>query len=67
MFGPVVCPAPSGPPADDLWNLCVAYTRIDGLYEIKTPKTSVDLDAITTAFAPYLSAREWSTIETAAP
>ncbi len=67
MFGPVVCPAPSGPAADDLWDLCVAYIRIDGLYEIKTPKTSVDLDAIATAFAPYLSAREWSTIETAAP
>ncbi len=67
MFGPVVCPAPSGPAADDLWDLCVAYSRIDGLYEIKTPKTSVDLDTIATAFAPYLSVREWSTIETAAP
>jgi len=67
MFGPVVSPAPTGAAADDLWDLCLAYTRIDGLYEIKTPKTRADLDTIATAFEPYLSAREWATIETAAP
>jgi 2-hydroxychromene-2-carboxylate isomerase len=67
LFGPVVVPAPTGDDADRLWELCLAYDRIDGLFEMKTPKTGDDLATIAAAFEPYLRAREWTTIQRAAP
>jgi 2-hydroxychromene-2-carboxylate isomerase len=67
VFGPVVVPAPSGDDALRLWDLTVAYGTIPGLYEIKTPKTAADQRTIADAFAPYISAREWQTIENPAP
>jgi predicted DsbA family dithiol-disulfide isomerase len=67
VFGPVVVPAPAGDDALALWDLTEAYSRVPGLYELKTPKTSTDLRQIADAFAPYLSAREWPTIERPAP
>lgn len=67
IFGPVVVPAPTGEEADRLWQLCLDYARFDGLYEIKSPKTIADQAVILTAFEPYLSAREWQTIENPAP
>jgi 2-hydroxychromene-2-carboxylate isomerase len=67
LFGPVVVPAPLGDDADRLWDVCQAYASIDGLYEIKTPKTAGDLARIGTAFEPYLRSREWTTIQTPAP
>ncbi|MCU1500901.1 MAG: oxidoreductase [Ilumatobacteraceae bacterium] len=67
VFGPVVVPAPSGDDALRLWDLTVAYATIPGLYEIKTPKTSADQRSIAAAFAPYIGAREWQTIENPAP
>ncbi len=67
VFGPVVVPAPAGDDALALWDLTEAYTRVPGLYELKTPKTGADLATIATAFQPYLTAREWRTIENPAP
>jgi hypothetical protein len=67
VYGPVVVPAPAGDDAVALWDLTVAYSRIPGLFELKTPKTAGDLRTIATAFAPYLGAREWQTIENPAP
>jgi len=63
VFGPVVHPAPLGADALALWDLTVAYARVPGLYELKTPKTSDDLTYIARAFAPYLEARQWPTIQ----
>lgn len=67
VYGPVVVPAPMGDDALALWDLTEAYTRIPGLYELKTPKTGDDLRTIATAFEPYLSGRQWQTIENPAP
>ena len=67
VFGPVVVPAPAGDDALALWDLTVAYARIPGLFELKTPKTGEHLRTIATAFSPYLRAREWQTIENPAP
>ena len=67
LFGPVVVPAPEGEDALALWDLVLAYQRIPGLYEMKTPKTDRDHRAIADAFAPYLAAREWRTIQNPAP
>ena len=67
VFGPVVVPAPSGDDAVALWRLTVAFSTVPGLYELKTPKTADDLRFIGRQFEPYLSAREWQTIQTPAP
>ena len=67
IFGPVVVPAPSGAAALKLWDLCATFAEIDGLFEIKTPKTTSDLRMIAHRFEPYLTARQWATIEKPAP
>ena len=67
IFGPVVVPAPVGAPALALWDLCISYSEIGGLFEIKTPKTHDDLRMIAHQFEPYLRARQWATIENPAP
>ena len=67
VFGPVVVPAPDGDDALALWDLTIAYSRVRGLYELKSPKTHADQRSIAQAFAPYLGAREWKTIQNPAP
>lgn len=67
VFGPVVVPAPMGDEALALWDLTLAYTRIDGLYEIKTPKRPSDLEVIGRAFTPYLQGRDWQSVQNPAP
>jgi 2-hydroxychromene-2-carboxylate isomerase len=67
IFGPVVVPAPTGADAMKLWEMCATYSEIDGLFEIKKPKTQDDLRMIAHQFGPYLAARQWATIENPAP
>ena len=67
IFGPVVVPAPTGADALKLWDMCNAYSEIDGLFELKTPKTQSDLRMIAREFEPYLTARQWTTIQNPAP
>lgn len=67
VFGPVVVPAPMGAEALALWDVTVAYSKINGLYEIKTPKTKADLTYIARAFTPYLEGRDWESIQNPAP
>ncbi len=47
----------------DLWDLTVAYAKINRLYELKTPKTDEDMAHIATVFTPYFEAREWESRE----
>lgn len=63
VFGPVVLPAPEGDKARQLWELVEQYSRIEGLFELKTPKTDADMAMIGTMFSPYLEARQWQTIQ----
>jgi 2-hydroxychromene-2-carboxylate isomerase len=67
VFGPVVVPAPTGAAALRMWELCIAYSEINGLFELKTPKTHTDLRMIADTFKPYLEARQWATIQNPAP
>jgi 2-hydroxychromene-2-carboxylate isomerase len=67
IFGPVVVPAPTGDEAIRLWDLCKTYSEFSGLFELKQPKTSDDLRMIASKFEPYLTARQWATIENPAP
>lgn len=63
LFGPVVREAPTGPRALRLWDLVTGWLDMPGLYEIRRPKTDADWAAIGDRFGPYLSARDWPTIQ----
>ena len=52
-----------GQDALDLWDLTVAYSKVRGLYEFKTPKSDDDMVRIGEVFRPYLEAREWESRE----
>jgi 2-hydroxychromene-2-carboxylate isomerase len=67
LFGPVVVPAPEGDDALRLWEAVMIYLTVPGLYEIKTPKTTDDLRTIGTLFEPYLTARQWNSVQNPAP
>ena len=63
IFGPVVLPPPMGADALELWDITVRSAKFPGLYEMKRPKTSGDLQHIAEVFNPYLRGREWETIQ----
>jgi 2-hydroxychromene-2-carboxylate isomerase len=68
VYGPVVAPAPvSGEAVGTLWDLTVAYAKVEHLYELKTPKTLAAQRDIAELFSPYIRAREWRTIQNPAP
>jgi 2-hydroxychromene-2-carboxylate isomerase len=67
VFGPVVIPVPEGDAARRLWDQCVAFADAEGLWEIKRPKTTADIDMIKGYFDSYLTAREWKTVQRPAP
>lgn len=67
VFGPVVTPAPTGDAALRLWNLVEGWREFPHLYELRHPKTPDDVVHIAESFRPYLDARDWVTIENAAP
>ncbi len=64
LFGPVVVPAPTGPAALRLWELVLGWREFPSLYELRRPKTHEDWMTINDAFQPYLTARDWITIQT---
>jgi 2-hydroxychromene-2-carboxylate isomerase len=63
VFGPVVVPTPTGPAAIRLWELVRGWAEFPNLYELRHPKTAADLAHIAETFRPYLTARDWGTIE----
>ena len=68
VFGPCAAPAPvDGEAVGTLWDLTVAYAKVEHLYELKTPKTLAAQRDIAKLFSPYLQAREWRTIQNPAP
>jgi 2-hydroxychromene-2-carboxylate isomerase len=67
VFGPCVAPAPTGDEAVALWGLTVAWARMPYAFELKQPKTPDHLRAIGELFAPYLTSRQWQTIQRPAP
>jgi hypothetical protein len=45
------------------WDLVTGWLEFPALYEVRRPKTSGDWARIGDSFAPYLSARDWPTIQ----
>jgi 2-hydroxychromene-2-carboxylate isomerase len=64
IFGPVIREAPADPAgALRLWELVTGWLEFPALYEVRRPKTAADWAQIGDRFAPYLSARDWPTIQ----
>ncbi len=57
LFGPVLVDPPAGDAAVRLWDLVTGWLEFPHVYEVQRPKGPADIDAIVTAFAPYLEAR----------
>jgi 2-hydroxychromene-2-carboxylate isomerase len=67
LFGPVLVDPPSGDAAVRLWDLVTGWLEFPRVYEVQRPKSPADIDAIVTAFAPYLEARDWFSVEKPTP
>ncbi len=67
VFGPVVMPAPDGSAAIRLWESILVWREFPHLYEIRRPKTELDLRYIDNALRTYFEARPWKTVENRAP
>jgi 2-hydroxychromene-2-carboxylate isomerase len=64
LFGPVITPAPSGEEAGRLWDAVLVWSTFPHLYELRRPKTARDWDHIQESFSPYMTARDWQTVQT---
>jgi len=67
LFGPVLIDPPIGDDAVALWHAVTAWLRFPHLYELQRPKRPTDIAAIADAFEPYLTARDWITIQKETP
>jgi 2-hydroxychromene-2-carboxylate isomerase len=63
LFGPVITPAPTGEAAGRLWDLTAGWAEFPHLYEMRRPKVDADWKHIESSFRPYLTARDWRTIQ----
>ena len=67
LFGPVLVNPPSGDEAVRLWQHVIGWLEFPHVYELQRPKAAGDIDAIATAFAPYLDARDWFSVQRPTP
>jgi 2-hydroxychromene-2-carboxylate isomerase len=67
LFGPVLIDPPTAAAAVRLWDHVVGWLEFPHVYELQRPKQRADVEAIADAFAPYLEARDWVTIQKEAP
>lgn len=63
LFGPVLIDPPSGPAALRLWDVVTGMLEFPQLYELQRPKSEQDRVAIATALEPYLSGRDWVSVD----
>jgi 2-hydroxychromene-2-carboxylate isomerase len=67
LFGPVLVNPPAGADAVRLWEHVTGWLEFPHLYEMQRPKSPADIDTIVAAFAPYLEARDWLSVQRATP
>ena len=67
LFGPVLVDPPVGDAAVRLWDLTTGWLEFPHVYEVQRPKAPADIDAIVTAFSPYLEARDWYSVAKPTP
>ncbi len=67
LFGPVLISPPRGGAALRLWELVTGWLEFPTVYELQRPKRAADLASIAAAFAPYLAARDWQSVQRQTP
>jgi 2-hydroxychromene-2-carboxylate isomerase len=67
LFGPVLVNPPTGAAAVRLWDHVTGWLEFPNVYELQRPKTRADIDTIATAFASYLEARDWFSVQRDTP
>jgi len=67
LFGPVLVDPPTGRAAERLWQLVLGWLEFPHLYELQQPKRPEDVALIADTFEPYLTARDWITIQKETP
>jgi 2-hydroxychromene-2-carboxylate isomerase len=63
LFGPVLIDPPTGERAVRLWQAVTGLLEFPNVYEIQRPKSGEDQAAILTAMQPYLTGRDWVTVD----
>ncbi len=67
LFGPVLISPPRGQAALRLWELVTGWLAFPTVYELQRPKRAADVASIADAFASYLSARDWQSVQRNTP
>ena len=67
LFGPVLVHPPEGDAAVRLWEHVTGWLEFPTVFELQRPKTAADIDTIADAFAAYLNARDWFSVERPTP
>jgi 2-hydroxychromene-2-carboxylate isomerase len=67
LFGPVLIDPPEGEAALRLWDLVTGWLEFPAVYELQRPKQASHITAIAAAFAPYLAARDWQSVQRPTP
>jgi 2-hydroxychromene-2-carboxylate isomerase len=67
LFGPVLISPPRGDAALRLWELVTGWLDFPTVYELQRPKGPGDIASIAAAFAPYLAARDWQSVQKQTP
>jgi 2-hydroxychromene-2-carboxylate isomerase len=67
LFGPVLISPPRGDAALRLWELVTGWLEFPTVYELQRPKGPGDIASIAAAFAPYLEARDWQSVQKPTP
>ncbi len=67
LFGPVLVDPPTGAGAERLWQLVLGWLEFPHIYELQRPKRPEDLALIAETFEPYLTARDWISVQKETP
>lgn len=62
LFGPVLIDPPDGDRAVRLWEVVTGALEFPDLYELQRPKGPAEQERINRALRPYLSGRDWVSI-----
>jgi 2-hydroxychromene-2-carboxylate isomerase len=67
LFGPVLISPPTGEAALRLWEIVTGWLEFPTVYELQRPKDANAIASIAAAFAPYLTARDWRSVQRPTP
>jgi hypothetical protein len=62
LFGPVLVDPPTGAAAERLWHSVAGMLEFPHVYELQRPKSAADEALIADRLRPYLSGRDWVSI-----